>query len=47
MHIDTLLTERPPNYSASKKEDPVERFVDVLRYYLSGWHIKPKGVKKP
>ena len=28
-------------------DDPVDRFVDVLRYYLSGWHIKPKGVKKP
>jgi len=30
-----------------KKTDPVERFVDVVRYFLSGWHIKPKGVKKP
>jgi len=19
----------------------------VLKYYLGGWHIKPKGVKKP
>ena len=19
----------------------------MLRYYLAGWHIKPKGVKKP
>jgi hypothetical protein len=19
----------------------------VLQYYLAGWHIKPKGVKKP
>ncbi|KAG8759622.1 hypothetical protein FRC11_001697 [Ceratobasidium sp. 423] len=26
---------------------PEERFIRVLRYYLSGWHIKPKGVKKP
>ncbi|CAE6430945.1 unnamed protein product [Rhizoctonia solani] len=26
---------------------PEERFFRVLRYYLSGWHIKPKGVKKP
>ncbi|GAA5906797.1 OSBP family protein [Sporobolomyces salmoneus] len=24
-----------------------ERFITVLRYYLAGWHIKPKGVKKP
>ncbi|KAI8811795.1 hypothetical protein BJ742DRAFT_674460 [Cladochytrium replicatum] len=29
------------------KEDPVERFIDVVRFFLSGWHIKPKGVKKP
>ncbi|KAG0005399.1 hypothetical protein BGZ79_005024 [Entomortierella chlamydospora] len=28
-------------------QDPVERFIAVTRYYLSGWHIKPKGVKKP
>ncbi|CAO3597087.1 unnamed protein product [Absidia cylindrospora] len=34
-------------FSASKVDDPVERFIGVLRYYLSGWHIKPKGVKKP
>ncbi|PKK64014.1 Oxysterol-binding protein [Rhizophagus irregularis] len=30
-----------------KEEDPVNRFVNVVRYYLSGWHIKPKGVLKP
>lgn len=28
-------------------EDPEERFLRVLQYYLAGWHIKPKGVKKP
>ncbi|KAF8940320.1 hypothetical protein BGZ58_006967 [Dissophora ornata] len=33
--------------NANHIEDPVERFVAVTRYYLSGWHIKPKGVKKP
>ncbi|KAG6841540.1 hypothetical protein C0991_009905 [Blastosporella zonata] len=27
--------------------DPEERFIRVLQYYLAGWHIKPKGVKKP
>lgn len=26
---------------------PEERFIRVLQYYLAGWHIKPKGVKKP
>lgn len=28
-------------------EDPVQRFVAVTKFYLSGWHIKPPGVKKP
>ncbi|KAI9731562.1 MAG: hypothetical protein M1834_004682 [Cirrosporium novae-zelandiae] len=30
-----------------KIDDPVERFVSVVKFYLSGWHIKPPGVKKP
>jgi hypothetical protein len=34
-------------FSADAEEDPEERFIRVLMYYLSGWHIKPKGVKKP
>jgi hypothetical protein len=33
--------------SAEHCDDPEERFVRVLQYYLAGWHIKPKGVKKP
>ncbi|EWC43590.1 hypothetical protein DRE_01477 [Drechslerella stenobrocha 248] len=28
-------------------DDPVERFVSVVKFYLSGWHLKPPGVKKP
>ncbi|OMP86509.1 Oxysterol-binding protein-like protein OBPa [Diplodia seriata] len=28
-------------------EDPEERFLSVVKFYLSGWHIKPPGVKKP
>ncbi|WPH01651.1 Hypothetical protein R9X50_00450100 [Acrodontium crateriforme] len=28
-------------------DDPVERFVAVTKFYMSGWHIKPPGVKKP
>ncbi|KAI4752382.1 Oxysterol-binding protein [Aureobasidium sp. EXF-3400] len=28
-------------------DDPIERFVAVTKFYLSGWHIKPPGVKKP
>ncbi|KAK4240842.1 Oxysterol-binding protein-like protein OBPalpha [Achaetomium macrosporum] len=30
-----------------KIDDPVERFVAVVKFYLSGWHIRPPGVKKP
>ncbi|USP76202.1 uncharacterized protein yc1106_03476 [Curvularia clavata] len=39
-HPETLLP-------ISKVEDPVQRFVAVTKFYLSGWHIKPPGVKKP
>ncbi|KAF9014924.1 hypothetical protein BDQ17DRAFT_1385771 [Cyathus striatus] len=34
-------------FGAELYDDPEERFVRVLQYYLAGWHIKPKGVKKP
>lgn len=34
-------------FGAEKQADPEERFIRVLQYYLAGWHIKPKGVKKP
>jgi hypothetical protein len=30
-----------------KIDDPTERFVSVVKFYLSGWHIRPPGVKKP
>lgn len=25
-------------------DDPLERFVSVIKFYLSGWHIKPPYV---
>ncbi|KAK2072633.1 hypothetical protein P8C59_006974 [Phyllachora maydis] len=28
-------------------DDPVQRFVSVVKFYLSGWHLRPPGVKKP
>lgn len=34
-------------FGAENCDDPEERFMRVLQYYLAGWHIKPKGVKKP
>ncbi|KAF2090161.1 Oxysterol-binding protein [Saccharata proteae CBS 121410] len=39
-HPETLLP-------MPKIDDPKERFVSVVKFYLSGWHIKPPGVKKP
>lgn len=34
-------------FGAENYDDSEERFIRVLQYYLAGWHIKPKGVKKP
>jgi len=34
-------------FGAEECDDPEERFIRVLQYYLAGWHIKPRGVKKP
>jgi len=34
-------------FGAENEANPEERFIRVLSYYLAGWHIKPKGVKKP
>lgn len=25
-------------------DDPIERFISVIKFYLSGWHIKPPYV---
>ncbi|KAK4692342.1 hypothetical protein P7C71_g4842, partial [Lecanoromycetidae sp. Uapishka_2] len=36
-HPETLLP-------MTKIEDPVERFLSVVKFYLSGWHIKPPSV---
>jgi hypothetical protein len=34
-------------FGADELDSAEERFIRVLQYYLSGWHLKPKGVKKP
>lgn len=39
-HSDILLP-------AINNEDPVGRFINVLKFYMAGWHIVPQGVKKP
>ncbi|KAJ1851695.1 Oxysterol-binding protein OBPa [Coemansia sp. RSA 1822] len=36
-----------PDFLIRQSDDPVQRFVGVVKYYMSGWHIHPRGVKKP
>lgn len=32
---------------AHNEKDELQRFVKVVKWYLAGWHIAPKAVKKP
>lgn len=32
---------------AHQEKDELQRFVKVVKWYLAGWHIAPKAVKKP
>jgi len=44
-HLDDFFLTLPTSpflHRANQLDDPVERFVAVTRYFLSGWHIKPK-----
>lgn len=34
-------------FEADDTEDPLERFVLMVKWYLASWHIAPKAVKKP
>ena len=34
-------------FDVDRQQEPYHRFLSVLRYFLAGWHIRPKGVKKP
>ncbi|OWT39054.1 oxysterol-binding protein family [Cryptococcus neoformans] len=34
-------------FGVGNDPDAKERYIRVMTFYLSGWHIKPKGVKKP
>ncbi|WFD42784.1 hypothetical protein MPSI1_001434 [Malassezia psittaci] len=45
--ITDFLSHPDLIFDADKQASPDERFLAVLAYYMSGWHIKPKGVKKP
>ncbi|SCV01368.1 LAME_0G15764g1_1 [Lachancea meyersii CBS 8951] len=32
---------------AHEEKDELRRFIKIVKWYLSGWHIAPKAVKKP
>lgn len=32
---------------ANNEDDPLQRFILLLKWYLASWHIAPKAVKKP
>jgi hypothetical protein len=34
-------------FGAGQDPDARVRFMRIMTFYLSGWHIKPRGVKKP
>nr|AZQ56664.1 oxysterol-binding protein [Suhomyces bribrorum]AZQ56668.1 oxysterol-binding protein [Suhomyces bribrorum] len=34
-------------FQANNTEDPLERFLLIVKWYLASWHIAPKAVKKP
>lgn len=45
--ITDFLSHPDMIFNAGSLPTPQDRFIAVLSYYMSGWHIKPKGVKKP
>ncbi|EGC29297.1 hypothetical protein DICPUDRAFT_99878 [Dictyostelium purpureum] len=34
-------------YRVNEIENEQDRFVQFVKFYLSGWHTRPKGIKKP
>lgn len=45
--LSDLLTHSDILLKATEFDDPLQRMVEVIRWNLSGFHIAPKGVKKP
>ncbi|WFD33355.1 hypothetical protein MCUN1_000168 [Malassezia cuniculi] len=45
--ITDFLSHPDIIFGAGREPDAQKRFLAVLTYYMSGWHIKPRGVKKP
>jgi len=45
--VTDFLSHPDVLFGTHELESPEERFLAILTYYMSGWHIKPRGVKKP
>lgn len=45
--LTDFLTHGQTLIRAGELEDPVDRLLEVTRWFISGYHVKPKGVKKP
>jgi len=45
--LSDFLTHNELLAMVSSMEDPHDRIVGIVRWYLSGFYVKPKGVKKP
>jgi len=45
--LSDLLSHANYVLQVSDEKDPEERMLLVLKWYLSAWYIRPKGVKKP
>jgi hypothetical protein len=39
--LDSFMAHPETLLPMPEIDDPVERFVSVVKFYLSGWHIKP------
>jgi hypothetical protein len=42
-----FLTHAQYIISIHAEADPLQRFLSVVRWFISGYHIRPTGVKKP
>lgn len=42
--VDSFMAHPETLLPMADNDDPLERFVSVIKFYLSGWHIKPPWV---
>lgn len=45
--ITNILQHPQMLVEATSCQNPEQRFIEIVRWYMSGWYIAPKAVKKP